>query len=123
MLPIFIEELVTVAEGRTFLEAEALLNTVRGNPIWVLFTMRLPPTSEKLDRVLFSLLDITERKRAEATTARLAIVQSSDDGTITSWNDGAKRLFGYVTEEVVGRPVSLLILSDRANEEPGGSSA
>jgi two-component system, chemotaxis family, CheB/CheR fusion protein len=120
-----------VAEGRTFLEAEALLNTVRGNPIWVLFTMRLPPTSEKLDRVLFSLLDITERKRAEATTARLAIVQSSDDaiiskdldGTITSWNDGAKRLFGYVTEEVVGRPVSLLILSDRANEEPGGSSA
>jgi signal transduction histidine kinase/ActR/RegA family two-component response regulator len=64
-LPVFMEELVTVAESRTSLEAEVLLNTVRGNRIWVLFTMTLPPTSEKLDRVLFSVLDITERKRAE----------------------------------------------------------
>jgi PAS domain S-box-containing protein len=62
---VFIEELVTVAEKRTFLQAEALLNTVTGAPISVLFTMTLPSDKEKLDRVLFSLLDITERVRLE----------------------------------------------------------
>ncbi len=45
-----------------------------------------------------------------------AIVQSSDDailgksleGIITSWNEGATRIFGYSAEEAVGKPVSFL---------------
>jgi len=55
-----------------------------------------------------------------------AIVESSDDaiiskdlnGIITSWNDGAKRLFGYVAAEVIGKPVTILIPPGRADEEP-----
>ena len=55
-----------------------------------------------------------------------AIVESSDDaiisknldGIITSWNRGAQTLFGYSSEEMVGKPVSILIPPDRANEEP-----
>lgn len=55
-----------------------------------------------------------------------AIVDSSDDaiisknlqGIVISWNRGAERLFGYVAEEVVGRPVTLLIPQDRQSEEP-----
>ena len=71
--------------------------------------------------------DITDRKRAEATRSHLAaIVESSDDaifsktldGTITSWNQGAERLFGYSAEEVIGQSVTLLIAADRSNEEP-----
>ena len=64
-LPVFVEELLTVAEGRTFMQAEALLNTVRGNPIWTMFTMTIPQAPQKYDRVLFSLLDIRELKQAE----------------------------------------------------------
>jgi len=55
-----------------------------------------------------------------------AIVESSDDailskdlnGVITSWNNGAQRLFGYTAEEAVGKPVTILIPADRQDEEP-----
>ncbi|REF84653.1 PAS domain S-box-containing protein [Methylovirgula ligni] len=55
-----------------------------------------------------------------------AIVESSDDailskdlnGIITSWNEGARRLFGYEAEEMIGKSVTILIPTDRANEEP-----
>jgi PAS domain S-box-containing protein len=56
-----------------------------------------------------------------------AIVESSDDailtkdlqGRITSWNNGAQRIFGYTADEVIGRPVTVLIPADRLDEEPG----
>jgi PAS domain-containing protein len=57
--------------------------------------------------------DITERKRHEEIALRLAaIVESSDnaivsknlDGINTSWVGGAKRVFGYLAEEIIGKP-------------------
>jgi len=40
------------------------------------------------------------------------------EGVITSWNKGAERVFGYAADEVIGKPVSLLIPADRYDEEP-----
>lgn len=71
--------------------------------------------------------DITERKRAEETYARFAlIVESSDDaiigknldGTILSWNPGAEKIYGYSAREVIGCHISILVPPDRKNEVP-----
>ena len=64
-LPIFIEEMVVLAEEGTYFEAEALLNTLKGNSVHILFTMKLPPPTEKFDRVFFSCLDVTKAKKVE----------------------------------------------------------
>ncbi len=71
--------------------------------------------------------DITERKKAEEVQGRLAaIVESADDaiigkdlnGIIQTWNVGAENIFGYKAEEVIGRPVSLLVPPGHTDEVP-----
>jgi PAS domain S-box-containing protein len=70
--------------------------------------------------------NLTEARLAEQRLRSLAsIVETSDDaivskdldGVIISWNQGAERVFGYAAEEVIGRPITIVIPSDRHNEE------
>jgi PAS domain S-box-containing protein len=67
------------------------------------------------------------RRQTEATAAYLAsLVESCDDaiigktltGMVVSWNAGAKRLYGYSAEEMLGRSVSTLIPGERPDELP-----
>lgn len=69
----------------------------------------------------------TEHERAGEIRSRLAaIVESSNDaiigktleGIITSWNKGAERIYGYSAQETIGRPISILVPSDRSDEIP-----
>ena len=70
--------------------------------------------------------DTSERKGIDAERLRLAsIVDSSDDaiisktleGIITSWNEGAHRIFGYTAEEMLGKSNYRLVPTDRVEEE------
>ena len=73
------------------------------------------------------LRDISERKEAEQVTSELAaVVANSNDaivsctieGIIRNWNQGAERMYGFSADEVVGRPVHMLIPSERLDELP-----
>ena len=66
----FAGELIAIAEGRTSFESETILQTLKGDKLAVLFTITLPPRPAKLDSILVSITDITERKRAEEALSK-----------------------------------------------------
>ena len=70
-------------------------------------------STEKGEAIPVGRVDISKQKKAEEDQAWLAsIVASSEDaiisksleGIVTSWNEGAWRLFGYSAEEMLGQP-------------------
>jgi PAS domain S-box-containing protein len=92
------------------------------------FLLTLTGHTAKLQAINTDLeKEITERKRAEDAVNQLAaIVESSDDaivgttleGLITSWNKGAEIIYGYSAEEVTGCSISILHPTDRLDELP-----
>jgi PAS domain S-box-containing protein len=82
--------------------------------------MHLQEANRKLEE------EIAERKWVEEVRSRLsAVVESCDDaiisktleGTITSWNRGAEKVFGYSSAEALGRSMRMLLPPERINEE------
>lgn len=45
-----------------------------------------------------------------------AIISQTLDGTITSWNPAAKHLYGYTTEEIIGKSISIIVPDYLLNE-------
>src|SRR5438552_14851197 len=75
------------------------------------------PKSNPTEGVVVSLTDVSALERVRSRLRQMsAIVESSDDaiisasldGTITSWNRGAVRIYGYSSEEAAGRHMKLL---------------
>src|ERR1044071_7051147 len=47
-----------------------------------------------------------------------AIISKTLEGIITSWKQGAERIFGFTAEEAVGKPITIIIPPDHLDEEP-----
>jgi PAS domain S-box-containing protein len=120
---------VAIKEGRPIRGAEAIAERPDGTRIWFMpFPTPLRDDHGKVIGGINMLVDITQRKQSELAQANLAaIVESSDDAIIsknldsiiTSWNQGAQRLFGYTAQEAIGNSITMLMPPERMNEEPG----
>lgn len=106
-------------------ELDAELRTARGATRWVHVSGRAEREDGRIARIRGYVSDITERKRAETLTRELAdIVEFSDDAiirmdldaTITRWNAGAQRMFGYSAAEAVGQSMQMLVPPERRGE-------
>jgi PAS domain S-box-containing protein len=62
-------------------------------------------------------LDASKQFAAIVMSSDDAIISKNLDGIVRSWNQGAERLFGYAAEEVIGKPITLIIPADRLDEE------
>jgi PAS domain S-box-containing protein len=118
---------VAVKEQQAVRGLEAVAERPDGTRVLFLpFSTPIFNTSGVFVGAVNMLVDITERKRAEEATQRLAsIVESSDDaiiskdldGIFTSWNKGAERIFDYMPEEIICKSIKVPIPLEHQEEE------
>jgi PAS domain S-box-containing protein len=98
----------TLGWGLFFLFVSDTVPAALGLPAWVVAAVAAGLIADRLRRAR------TERGRLVAELAtvrgsvREAIVTVDSDGTILDWNAHAEDLYGYTSEEAVGRPVTIL---------------
>ncbi|MEO9236279.1 MAG: PAS domain S-box protein [Polyangiaceae bacterium] len=85
-----------------------------------------PVRIEKVPFVSAAIRDVTERKKLEdqrfalaaiVESAADAIIGTSLDGIVTSWNRGAEKLFGYTAAEILGKGIAILVPSGHEEEK------
>ncbi|MCP5143317.1 MAG: PAS domain S-box protein [Gammaproteobacteria bacterium] len=114
-----------LAAGEHGFAAEISLNAIDGRGVTVLLRMAFP-TSESGNRVLVTMIDISDAVNAQRIEHKLAqivnnsfdaITSKTPDGIITSWNPAATRLFGFTEDEVLNRPATQTIVPASHIEE------
>jgi PAS domain S-box-containing protein len=112
-----VEVLVAIAERRTSVEAETVVQTLKGDRLTVLFSLTFPAPATPMDRVLVTLTDITQRKRAEYLAGHvfetlpdaIYIVgrdyryQRVNPAFERRWRKRAETIVGMTVDELAGR--------------------
>ncbi|MEP6687951.1 MAG: PAS domain S-box protein [Gemmatimonadales bacterium] len=97
-----------------------LLRDSAGRPVSIRTTLVDMTDRRRYERELLLARRRAEQLAAVVNASGDAIMRSTVDGTIQTWNRGAERLFGWTAEEAIGRRASeLLVPADRAAEHAG----
>jgi signal transduction histidine kinase/CheY-like chemotaxis protein len=75
-LPVFAQELAAIAEGRQSFEGEQETTRLNGEPMTVLVSFAVPRDREGFRRVIVSIMDITQTRRAEEEGLRVQRLES-----------------------------------------------
>jgi len=127
---IFCQELVVIAQGGNIFESEGVNYNLLGEPINVHVRWSVAAGYEDtLERVLVSIIDITDRVHTEAERVRqeqffktlvqsspIAIVILDMDHNISICNPAFEKLFGYSLSEVRGQNIDNLIVAQGDRE-------
>jgi len=116
---VFVEEMIAIAEGRTSYETETVVRRLNGERLTVLLTMTFPPPPARIDRVLVTLIDITERKRAEYLTGH--VFETSPDAIYIVGRDYRYQRVNAAFERRWRMPAEMIVgmrVDDLAGTEP-----
>ncbi len=124
-IPVFQKVLTAIAEGTTYFESETVNKTLPGEKLYVLVKAAIPAEKEKFDNMLVSIVDISDRKRAEDSLreserrfrsiveySHEGIVIVDDDFNLVYVNDEFCRMVGYAGEEIMGRDFRELLAEE-----------
>ncbi|MDM9381219.1 PAS domain S-box protein [Chlorogloeopsis sp. ULAP01] len=104
---VFVEKLLTIAEGKTSFESETIVKTLQGERLNVIFTVTFPPATATFDSVLASVMNITDRKRLEEalreSEERLRLALNAARMVAWTWNANTDAIIHSETAcEVLG---------------------
>lgn len=129
-LAVFRDELLAIAEGAASFKGIAPVQTLGGRRIDTLLSMVFPWDDPRLNSVLVSLLDVTERKRAEdalraSQAQKSAVIELALDGVIViderdrilDFNPAAERIFGIRRADALGQEMAKLIMPTQFRDQ------
>jgi PAS domain S-box-containing protein len=99
-------------------EAERLIKAVRDAMGADVETDRIGRRREALARLRARDVEALQGLAAVVEQAQDAIITTSADSTVCTWNAAATRLYGYAKDDALGRSVSFLAPPDRPDEVP-----
>jgi two-component system CheB/CheR fusion protein len=84
--------------------------------IFVLISVLVAGLARQRSRAETRADEVRQQLAAIVTSSEDAIISFTVEGIVTSWNRGAEALYGYSEAEITGRPLAVLVPTDRMGE-------